>query len=484
MLKTSSKIKSLSKKWKGYFKKRPNRARFTFVLIIAFVGTGLLLISNASGFSVALEAENGTKSNVATVSDSTASAGQAVQFGSGGTGTGALNLPKEAWYGGNNYWAKFADAKAAGWDQNTFYPIAIWWDSWDTQAQVQYDKDQGINTYVIGNNTQDMCILKAVGGMYWASGPIKNSSTCGQNNWPATFLDDEQERCDSGQAGARSYLGGLRDAARKDYPGKAIFNNYGDQIVQLWYDDSCGEGFVNDFQDATSFDRYLASDLNACKASNSGGWWPYASIVPQPSSSSYCRLGQSYGRLVEGIKARDAADGKLTPVSAFIEDLNALNGSTGTKISPERLKAAVVSELIHGAGYIIYFNNSDYSACSAGNVIRAAQNGATCAQANITALREVNTFIKNNAPIINSQPYQWDFGCSCDTSLRAYNGYGYILAETSGGTGSMTFTLPPQLAANASVADETGRTVSVNGGKFTDTFETPDEFHLYKVRIN
>ena len=40
---------------------------------------------------------------------------------------------------------------------------------------------------------------------------------------------------------------------------------------------------------------------------------------------------------------------------------------------------------------------------------------------------------------------------------------------------------PPALTGN--VTDETGRTLAVSGGRFTDTFEANTEYHLYKVAL-
>lgn len=58
---------------------RKNKAILS-VLVIALVGFSLLMISRASGFSVSVEPEQSTKSGVSTLTDATASNGQAIQF--------------------------------------------------------------------------------------------------------------------------------------------------------------------------------------------------------------------------------------------------------------------------------------------------------------------------------------------------------------------------------------------------------------------
>ncbi len=52
------------------------------VLIFAVIGIGMLLITRAASFSVSVEPENGSASNVSVLSDSTASGGKSIRFGS------------------------------------------------------------------------------------------------------------------------------------------------------------------------------------------------------------------------------------------------------------------------------------------------------------------------------------------------------------------------------------------------------------------
>src|ERR1017187_4032569 len=71
----------------------------------------------------------------------------------GNTGTvggnnGSLNLPRIAWEGGPAYWDQFPVAKAAGWGNQDFFPIAIWYDGVSSNAEVRADESYGINTYI------------------------------------------------------------------------------------------------------------------------------------------------------------------------------------------------------------------------------------------------------------------------------------------------------------------------------------------------
>ena len=64
-----------------------------------------------------------------------------------------LDLPRSRGPVVAAYWAKFPDAVKAGWDKDTFFPVGAFWAYWpggngaDAHADVQWDKDHGINFY-------------------------------------------------------------------------------------------------------------------------------------------------------------------------------------------------------------------------------------------------------------------------------------------------------------------------------------------------
>lgn len=74
-----------------------------FVIAFAFVGTSFILLTRAASPSVAFEVENTTKSGVTTVSDTNASAGSAIKFGSVTAGSGCPAFPA------------FPDGNCTGW---------------------------------------------------------------------------------------------------------------------------------------------------------------------------------------------------------------------------------------------------------------------------------------------------------------------------------------------------------------------------------
>jgi hypothetical protein len=455
------------------------------MVLLAGFGTTLLYAGPMSGG--ALEAEAGVATCATSVSDTTASGGSAVRFATSGCDSSnpLSSLPKIAWYGGNNYWSQYPDAVAAGWNQPTFFPVGVFWDFWpggngtDAHTAVQFDKDHGINFYTQGNTDQDACVLKDIGGMSWlgAPGSIQNLNTCGATVWPGNYLEDEIDGTSGSNSAAFTKLTQVSTAARQQTPNKFIGVNYTSIPVQIWTPDVDGERYVNDtFADMISIDDYLFSTPNKCNAGNPN-WWQF--IGPQPLSLANCRQGQSYGRLTESMMMRDSADGTLKPLTAFIDIYGGADPAVAVQ-TPNDIKGAVVSNLIHGAGFIIWFPLSFYPDCSTNRLMDASV--PACAAPFTAAAGDVNNQVKSWAPILNTQSYQYSFGSSLDTMLKWYNGSAYIFAMTDGGTGSRTFTLPSGISSPSSVTETiSGRTLTVSAGKFTDTFTNNYDYRLYKV---
>jgi hypothetical protein len=176
---------------------------------------------------------------------------------------------------------------------------------------------------------------------------------------------------------------------------------------------------------------------------------------------------------------RDEVDSSYKPLSAFIDIYGGADPASSVQV-PSDIKAAVVSNLIHGAGFIIWFPLSFYPSCSTNRLMDASV--PSCAAAFTAAAGDVNNQVKSWAPILNTQSYQYTFGTSLDTMLKWYNGSAYIFAMTDGGTGTRTFTLPSGISSPSSVTETiSGRTITVNGGQFTDTFTNNYDYRLYKV---
>ena len=398
--------------------------------------------------------------------------------GTGGGHNGTLNLPRIAWEGGSAYWDQFPVAKAAGWGNQDFFPIAIWYDSVSSDAEVRADKSYGINTY-IGEPPSTNYRFFASNNVFVLT-PLDNVPAGGTAQ-PGIFLVDEPD----GQAASPIALNNIRKiVASSADDGRFKEINFSATVISK-FDPAVNkanfEAMVNSYAGPVSVDKYFYTKPSCFDADYT--------IVP--INPGHCRTASSYGATVRAVRARLAASGHLKPVWNFIEDLS---GAPDPRhfyayIKPGQLEGAVMDSIINEARGILYFNQSFAGTCTGGNIIRQVQTGSLpCAQPQMDAMKEVNQRIQALAPVINTQSYQYSFGANLDTMLKTYQGSAYIFAMISGAAssqpGQRTFTLPPALAhaTRVQVLFE-NRTIPVVNGQFTDNFAHEYTYHIYKVTM-
>lgn len=388
-----------------------------------------------------------------------------------------LDLPRIPWEGGPDYWKSFAKADAAGWSDPSFFPIAIWYNGISSDAEVKFDKDHGVNTYM-GMDSSTPYSLFEQNDVFWIGGPLNSSFTTASRNWVGAFLDDEVDGRFTPVDGAKH----LQDLAETAPDGFFKYANFTQMVISHYMDPSAAQRFVNGFTDVVSVDMY---------------WYtiPYCSLEPYnnahlaPVAQASCRTASSYGKTMEALRQQDAADGKLQPLWQFVEDLNGGpgEGPFTANITASQLKGAVMSSLINEARGIVYFNQSLTGPCGGGSVLRLAQvTPDYCGAEQVAAMQKINTQIHTLAPVLNSQSYQYSFGDGLQTMLKTHDGYAYIFAMGSAGSasGNRTFTLPATIkATSVDVLDE-NRSISVQtGGEFVDSLASESDYHIYKVKL-
>lgn len=237
---------------------------------------------------------------------------------------------------------------------------------------------------------------------------------------------------------------------------------------------------MNGFTDVTSADVYWYTS-HACTQTN------LSTNTVDPRLRNSCRSASSYGKTVSSMRQLVAIGKRPQPVWNFVELLNgASRGSPFVAdITPAQLKGAVMNSLINGAQGIVYFNQSSSGPCRGSALIRQSQyNPRFCATPNVAAMGQINRLIRQLAPVLNTQSYQFDFGTGLNTMLKSYKGSTYLFAMISGGSrpGKRTFSVPHVLdGKDATVVDE-HRTIHISAdGSFTDTFSTEDTYHIYRV---
>lgn len=397
------------------------------------------------------------------------------------TGGQALNLPRIAWEGGPAYYNQFSVTKAAGWSDPSFFPIGIWYNGFSNDAEAQYDKSYGINSYA-GMDEATPYSLFADNNQFWLGGKLNSTFPADGKQWAGDFLDDEVDGrfpAAEGLALIKSLVDGYGDDGRFKYANftQIVIGAYGEP------NNTNSAAYINSYEGPTSVDMYYYTVPN-CNIS-----FDYISV---PSDPGHCRTASSYGKTIDAMRARDAADGKLKPMWQFVENLNGGPGEGPyyAYISPGQLKGAVMNSIVHEARGIMYFNQSFSGTCQGGGILRQSQYGGDnfCAKPQMEAMKQVNLLIKDLAPVINTQSYQWDFGANLDTMLKTYNDSAYIFSMISGDAssqpGNRTFSLPPDLANARSIeVVNEGRSIPVTNGQFTDNFAAEYTYHIYKVAM-
>lgn len=402
--------------------------------------------------------------------------------GSGGTsaapGAQQLDLPRVPWEGGPQYWERFPGTKAAGWTDPGFFPVVIWFDGISSDAEVEFDKAHGINTYV-GVDPSTPYRLFADNDVYWIGEPMADGPADGGTNLVGYFLDDEIDGRITPPARGRAHL---RERAAELDEDRFVYANYTYLVLAQDMPESDAGSFVNDFTDVVSVDMYWYT-IPHC------GQEPFRSPLILPIHRQTCRTASSYGTVVEALRQRDAADGKLQPVWQFVELLNG-DGADAPfirNIAPGEVRGAVMSSLINEARGIVYFNQSLNGTCQGGNVIRMAQmQEGFCGDVQVAAAGEVNAQIRELAPVLNTQSYVHTFGPGLDTMLKVHDGHAYVFAmvDESGPPGKREFTLPAGLRDGKVEVLFENRQVQARDGRFSDTFTDEYSYHVYRVPLS
>lgn len=388
-----------------------------------------------------------------------------------------LDLKRIPWEGGPDYWKAFAKADAAGWDDPAFFPIAIWYNGISTDDEVRFDKEHGINTYMGMDSSTPYSIFER-NGVFWIGGKLNDTFTPSSRNWVGALLDDEVDGRFTPEEG-RKHLGQLRSAVPA---GLFSYANFTNMVVGNNMKAADAQAFVNEFTDAVSVDMYWYT-VPTCDPAT------YKNTNLVPVSREGCRTASSYGKTLDALRLQDAADGKLQPLWQFIENLNGGpgGGSHVANIAPEQLQGAVMNSIINEARGIIYFNQSLNGPCQAGSALRAAQvSPGFCGAAQMEAMRTVNSQIRELAPVINTQSFEYDFGAGLDTMLKIHDGYAYMFSMIGADSrpGDRTLALPGAIKASSAEVLFENRSINIDShGKLTDSFPRESTYHIYKVKL-
>lgn len=383
-----------------------------------------------------------------------------------------------------------------------FLPIGVWFESVLEQADVNKDKDVGLNLYVELTNNTNINLVKS-NGMYaihsnsqWTNVGTETPAWLtndeldmragpgwgawnGSWGWPMTV--DEKKPC------GYTVIKYILDNLPKD--GRLLYGNYG-KGVTFWESDAEASVFINGgtppggvftkFQDIVSADNYWFTDPNI------KGQWEGAKLLNDSArelTQDETRRAANYGLTIDKVR-RLVNPLRSMPVWAFVEVGGPFteNTTAASYIKPREVQAAVWHSFIAGARGVIYFNHSFGGPNQSQHALRET------AYANVrAAVKTTNTQLKSLAHVINGS--HANFPAAPTGNVRASLRYShvnskyYILAGHNGNRNaaatSATFTAP--VASGTVTVEFENRTIPIVNGKFSDSFADSLTTRVYRI---
>jgi len=379
----------------------------------------------------------------------------------------APGLTLQAVDGGLDWYGRFSNPFPTN---PEFFPIGVWFESVVSQADIDTDKDAGLNTYVVLTGNSDLPLISANGMKILAQhGEWKARAGAGGAQaiagWELRDEIDMQLGPDQGFAELHRILAGL------PVDGRLRYNNYG-KGVMFWHSDAEAARFVN-AQDLVSADTYWFTDNNICSQWEGGA---LLTDSTRPLTAAECHRAANYGATVRRMRELVSPPGSK-PVWAFVEVGHPFTEADWPTITPAEVQAAVWHSLIAGARGVIYFNHSFGGPNQTQHALRdpayaAIRSAVTATNRRIAALAPVL-----NAPAVSSG---WSQGAGTTAMVKWANGHFYVFAGSAGSAVTGTFSLPCVGDAIATVLEE-GRAIPVRGGSFSDSFADGNAVHIYRV---
>jgi hypothetical protein len=424
----------------------------------------------------------------ATASDSPRSGQASITLAAAPDST--LGLSAAPWYGGHQYWAQFPVAAQTEWATPEFFPICVFYGKPEHAPQL---KARGINTYLRAENPSEWANVNIMTneGLYLILQTGWEPSQLGSNpnrviGWMAS---EEVEMYGPGDCTGKLNSHMSEVNRRRAYnDGRFLQANYGNGVLMTHWCPTIMDDLVASV-DTSSCDKYAYTSphVRDWLFPNTPAW------NNQYGAGAFAGRSIAYGwqqRQMQsiGLTLNGSPTNTIKPSMVFVETAmpflfnyqNPTQQEPGARtIDLEEMEGAVWNTLIYGAAGVLWFqHNNDYAN---GGTYSIVQWNTPERPAKVQAINEQ---VLRMAPVLNSQPLVWNFGANIESRLSVQGGYAWIIAMGNGSGGSRTFTLPPALASATTVTVfEEGRTLTVTGGQFTDSFAAEHEHHIYRISI-
>jgi hypothetical protein len=376
--------------------------------------------------------------------------------------------------GGPRYYARFSPSLPS---RPGYFPVAVWFESVITRADVRADKRAGLNLYVVLTTTSNLSVVRRSGMKTIIQSSERNQFSGIGRETVGWELMDELDMTD-GPPDGDGYNIIENILSRLPSDRRLRFNNYGKGVL-LWEDDPFAARWVNRYQDIVTTDLYWFTDPNQI-GMTAPPWLPEHG---RQMTLSQVRRAANYGYQIDRVRALDRRDGRRKPIWAVIE-LGwpfTESGAQGARaISPAEIRAAVWHSLIAGARGILYFNHSfgGPEACQTQHILRDR-----CYTRVRSAVVRLNRQIRRLAPVLNSPFVRGLVSTSggVRTMVKYRRGKFFLFAgNKTNAARSATFRARCFGRASAKVLGE-GRRIRIVGGRFTDRFATGNAIHIYRI---
>jgi hypothetical protein len=378
--------------------------------------------------------------------------------------------------GGPDYYGQFSKSLPS--DPN-YFPLGVWFESVVSQADINLDKDAGLNLYVVLTANSNLSLVQT-NGMHaflqqseWRTNQaaINNPAVVG---WLLADEIDMQQANEAGAIKARATLNSVLAQLPSD--GRMRYSNYG-KGVMFWNSGSDSGQYVNGFQQIVSADIYWFTDSNLSSRYEGGALLNNGN----PLTVEQTRRAANYGYQVDRMRALDAMDGVRRPIWNFVEvawPFNKTAAQGGRAILPAEVKAAVWHSIIAGARGIIYFNHSFGGPNQSQHCLREPAYAAVRA-----AVKSTNQLVTQLAPVLNA-PFADGFvsaGPFVRTMAKFHHNKYYVFAGSKENEASTpTLSLSGVDSGTATVIGE-NRTISISSGRFSDSFADGNAIHIYRI---
>jgi hypothetical protein len=378
--------------------------------------------------------------------------------------------------GGPEYYSRFSNSLPS--DPN-YFPLGVWFESVLSQADVDLDKDAGLNLYVVLTTTSNLSLVQSNGmrailqQSEWRTNQaaINNPAVAG---WQLHDEIDMQQANAAGAVAARNQLNNILASLPAD--GRLRYNNYGKGIM-FWNSDSDAQQYVNNFQDVTSVDEYWFTDPDVSIASQ-GGHLLNNNVALTPTQT---RRAANYGYTVDRIRTLDAMDGGRRPIWNFVEvgwPVTKTASQGGRTILPAEVRAAVWHSIIAGARGIIYFNHSFGGPNQSQHCLREPPYAAVR-----VAVKSTNQLVTQLAPVLNA-PSADGFvsaGPSVRTMAKFHHNKYYVFAGSKENVASTPTILLSGVDRGVATVVGENRTIPISYGRFSDSFADGNAIHIYRI---